>query len=235
MSRTFFRSLARDASERYPAHDRFARHFAYGKLTGDPVFEFLLARGMLGDRVPLLDVGCGQGLVAALLDAAHARYGRGDWPEAWPAPARPSAIRGIDLSAKDIERARAAVPAAEWIVGDMTSAPFGEPGTVVILDVLHYVEPALQDTVLRRVAESLAPGGAALVRVADANGSLRFRTTLFLDRLMCVVRGQPVTGMHCRPVTEWIAQFGREGLKAEPVPMSEGTPFANVLLVARAA
>jgi len=81
----------------------------------------------------------------------------------------------------------------------------------------------------------LADGGTALVRVADANGSLRFRTTLFLDRLMCVVRGQPVTGMHTRPLADWIGQLRQEGLEAEPVPMSEGTPFANVLLVARAA
>jgi len=235
VSRAFFKALARDAAQRYPAHDRFARHFAYGKLTGDPVFEFLLARGMIRDGVPLLDVGCGQGLVASLLSAAHQRYGRGDWPAGWPAPARPSAIRGVDLSAKDIARARAAVPTAEWIHGDMTEAPLDEAGTVVILDVLHYVARPVQDTVLHRVARVLADGGTALVRVADANGSLRFRTTLFLDRLMCVVRGQPVTGMHTRPLADWIGQLRQEGLEAEPVPMSEGTPFANVLLVARAA
>lgn len=235
MSRPFFRSLAREAARRYPAHDRFARHFAYGKLTGDPVFEFLLEQGLIGHGVPLLDVGCGQGLLAALLSAAHARYGRGDWPEKWPPPARPSAIRGIDLSAKDIERARAAVPTAQWTAGDMTTTDLGTAGTVVILDVLHYVERPLQDRVLAHVAKALSRDGTALVRVADANGSLRFRTTLFLDRLMCVVRGQPVTQMHCRPLAEWVAQLAQEGLQARPVPMSQGTPFANVLLVARAA
>jgi SAM-dependent methyltransferase len=234
VSGAFFKALARDAAQRYPAHDRFARHFAYGKLTGDPVFEFLLARGLIRDSVTLLDVGCGQGLVASLLSAAHQRFGRGDWPAAWPAPARPSAIRGVDLSAKDIERARAAVPSAEWVHGDMAEAPLGEAGTVVILDVLHYVERPLQDKVLHRVAQALESGGTALVRVADANGSLRFRTTLFLDRLMCVVRGQSVTGMHCRPLGEWIGQLRQEGLEAQPIPMSEGTPFANVLLVAKA-
>ena len=234
MSRAFFKTLAREAAQRYPAHDRFARHFAYGKLTGDPVFEFLLARGLIREGVRLLDVGCGQGLVAALLSAAHQRYGRGDWPAQWPAPARPSAIAGVDLSAKDIERARAAVPTAEWIHGDMTEAPLGQAGTIVMLDVLHYVERALQDKVLHRVAQALAAGGSALVRVADANGSMRFRTTLFLDRLMCVVRGQPVKGMHCRPLGEWIGQMRQEGLEAQPIPMSEGTPFANVLLVAKA-
>jgi hypothetical protein len=40
--------------------------------------------------------------------------------------------------------------------------------------------------------------------------------------------------MHCRPLGEWIGQLRQEGLEAQPIPMSEGTPFANVLLVAKA-
>ena len=71
MSGAFFRSLAREAAARYPANDRFARHFAYGKTTGDPVYEYILARGLVRDGATFLDVGCGQGLVASLLEAAR--------------------------------------------------------------------------------------------------------------------------------------------------------------------
>jgi len=233
VSREFFRSLAREAAARYPAADRFARHFAYGKTTGDPVYEYILAQALIGDGGVFLDVGCGQGLTAALLEVAHERHGRGDWPAAWPAPARPAAIRGIDLSGKDIARARAATPRHEWIVGDMCATSFGRARTILVLDVLHYVEDAKQDQVLDRIAQALEPGGQAIIRVADANGSLRYHVTLWADRLMCVVRGQRVHVMHTRPLGAWIEALARRGLAAEPVPMSEGTPFTNVLLRAR--
>jgi SAM-dependent methyltransferase len=234
VSREFFRSLARDAADRYPANDRFARHFAYGKTTGDPVYEYILAHGLVRDGASFLDVGCGQGLTAALLETARERHGRGDWPSAWPAPARPSTMRGIDLSEKDIRRAQAATPEHEWIVGDMCTAPFGTASTILVLDVLHYVEAAKQDQVLDRLAQALEPGGQAIVRVADANGSLGYHVTLWADRIMCVVRGQRVHAMHTRPLGAWIDALAKRGLVAEPVPMSEGTPFTNVLLRARA-
>jgi SAM-dependent methyltransferase len=234
VSGAFFKSLARDAASRYPARDRFARHFAYGKLTGDPVFEYLLSRGLIRDGVPLLDLGCGQGLLASLLDAARERHARADWPPDWPAPARPSHVRGIDMLGRDIERARAAWPPGEWIQGDIRNAPLGEAGTIVVLDVLHYLEKGDQDTVLGRMREALASGGVALVRVADGNGSLRFRTTIFLDQLMCIVRRQPLARLHTRPLTAWLETLRSLRFDPEPVPMSEGTPFANVLVRARA-
>ena len=39
MSADAFRALAKRAARRYPKSDRFARHFAYFKLTGDPAFR----------------------------------------------------------------------------------------------------------------------------------------------------------------------------------------------------
>jgi len=102
-----FRALARRAAARYPPRDRYARHFAYGKLTRDPVFEHLLECGWIPPDSRILDVGCGQGLVAALL-AAEGRHGR------WR-------YRGIDASARDIERARyAAGPAGDLVMGGCT-------------------------------------------------------------------------------------------------------------------
>jgi SAM-dependent methyltransferase len=234
VSGAFFRSLAREAAARYPARDRFARRFAYGKLTRDPVYEYLLSQGLVRDGVALLDVGCGQGLMAALLACARERHERGDWPAQWQAPAHPSVVRGIDMLHHDVERARAASPRDEWIEGDIRSAPFGAAGTVIVLDVLHYLGREDQDRVLARIRAALPADGRALVRVADANGSLRYRVTIALDRLMCVVRRQPVARMHTRPLAEWIATLRALGLEAEPVPMSEGTPFVNVLLLARA-
>lgn len=233
MSDAFFRALAREAAGRYDRRDRFARHFARGKLTGDPAFRALLCRGLIPHRARLLDLGCGQGLLAAILLTARASHARGQWPADWPAPPDPDEIRGIDLSRRDIDRAAAALPEARFECADIREARFGEADAVVILDVLHYLGADAQRGLLERAREALGGGGVLLLRVADADGSLRFRYTVFVDHAATFLRGRGYTRFHCRPVEEWRRLLESLGFRVQATPMSEGTSFANVLLVAR--
>jgi SAM-dependent methyltransferase len=234
VSERFFRALARRAAARYPARDRMARHFAYGKLTGDPVFLHLLAHGLVPPRARVLDLGCGQGVLAALLQAARERHAAGEWPAAWPPPPNPRRMRGIDLMAKDIERARAAsAEGSEWIRGDIRATEFGHADVVVILDVLHYIDPEAQQAVMGRVRDALGENGVALLRVGDASKSLRFRITLAVDRAVMRLRGHRLDRLYCKPAAQWRGELEALGFRVDAVPMSAGTPFANVLLVAR--
>ena len=220
MSGAFFRSLARDAAARYPERDRYARYFAYGKLTGDPVFEHLLTSRLIPVNARILDLGCGQGLLAALLAADG---GHGHWH-----------YRGIDRSGRDVERARAAAgPNAELVAGDIRRIDFGTADVVVLLDVLQYIDPPAQLDVLRRARAAIAPGGMLLMRVADASAGFRFRVTEALDLAVTRLRGNWVSRLNSLPLAERKEQLQREGFRVEAVPMSAGTPFANVLLVAR--
>lgn len=234
MSGAFFRVLARDAAARYPARDLYARRFGYGKLTGDPFFEHILSRGLVPPGATILDLGCGQGLLAALLASASARHALGDWPAGWaPAPLG-WRLRGIDLTARDIERARHAGGAnAEFVAGDVRAADFGPADVVVILDVLHYIDPPAQLDVLRRVRAALAGGGTLLMRVADASAGFRFRVTQAMDLAVSRMRGHRIDRLHSMPLTQRKEQLAHEGFRVDPIPMSAGTPFANVLLVAR--
>jgi len=233
VSAEFFRALARRAAARYGS-DRFARHFAYFKLTGDPAFRHLVESGLLAGRERLLDLGCGQGMLEALLAAAHEARER--WPQGWAPPPAPRAIEGIELDPLALQRARAAADGhARFVHGDIRTAAFGEADAIVILDVLHYIDRSAQERVLERACRSVAPGGILLLRVADARSTLRFRATIALDRLSLRLRGHRPGPYHCRPLAAWIARLEALGLAVEPRPMSAGTPFANVLLVARAA
>jgi SAM-dependent methyltransferase len=234
VSDAFFAALARQAASRYDRRDRFARHFARGKLTGDPAFRALLARGLIPQGARLLDLGCGQGLLAAILLAARASHARGQWPAGWPPPPNPRAIRGIDSSRRDVDRAAAALPEAQFDCADLRDAPFGEADAVVILDVLHYLGADAQRAVLERAGHALRGGGGVLLlRVADADGSLRFRYTVCIDHAATFLRGQGFARFHCRPVAEWTRLLESLGFRVEATPMSEGTAFANVLLAAR--
>lgn len=233
MSVHFFRTLAKQAAARYPARDRFARHFAFGKLTRDPVFHHLLAHGVVPPGARIVDLGCGQGVLASLLQAAGERHAAGDWPVEWPAPANPRGVRGIELMARDVERARRASPGGDWVCGDIRTSDFGAAEAVVILDVLHYIDYEAQAEVLKRVRAALADGGVLVLRVGDQSDSLRFRFTLAVDRAVMRLRGHRLPRLYCKPLVQWQRELTDLGFGVQARPMSAGTPFANVLLVAR--
>ncbi len=136
--------------------------------------------------------------------------------------------------AGDVERARRALgDCARFTCGDMRTTAFGEADAVVILDVLHYVDFAAQEDVLRRAREALRDGGVLLLRVGAKSESLRFRCTVWVDRVVMRLRGHRLARLWCRPIEEWARLVESLGFAVEPLPMSAGTPFANVLLVAR--
>jgi len=220
LSGTAFQRAAEAAAARYRAAGRFAWHFARGKLRGDPVFRHLLEAGLIADGAQLLDLGCGQGLLAALLRTAGAP--------------RPADYRGIELMDKDVIRARRALGADCGVVrGDIRTAMYGHADAVVVLDVLHYMSVADQDRVLARIRDALSPGGVLLLRVGDADGGLRFRVSNWVDWTVAFVRGHGATRFHCRSVAQWRRDLEALGFAGQATPMSRGTPFANVLLVAR--
>ena len=67
MTTIFRRALLDRATQPYRAAGHFAWHFARGKLKGDPAFFGLLEHGLIPDAGRLIDLGCGQGLLASWL------------------------------------------------------------------------------------------------------------------------------------------------------------------------
>jgi SAM-dependent methyltransferase len=211
------RQLLDAATARYRAAGRFAYYFARGKLAGDPAFGAIVHRSWIPPRSRVLDLGCGQGLLASLLLAADSRC----------------QVRGVELMPADAQRARTALQdAAEIVCGDIRHEDFGKADVAVILDVLHYIDYADQDQVLQRLRTALQPGGLLLLRVGDADGGLPFRLSNWVDRVVTGVRGHRLGRLYCRPLTQWRLALQSLGFLVEVIPLSHGTPFANVLLKA---
>lgn len=102
---------------------------------------------MISSGAEVLDLGCGCGVPETRMLAERFR------------------VTGVDISDVQIERARALVPDARFLRGDMTEVSFPREsfGGVVCLYALIHVPRDEQPGLLRKVHRWLAPGGLFLV------------------------------------------------------------------------
>jgi SAM-dependent methyltransferase len=127
------------------------------RIVGDPRREWedeLVA--LLEDGARVLELGCGSGS-----------------PETRRLAQR-FALTGVDISPRQVERAGAAIPEAEFIVADFTELdlPAGSFDAVVAFYVFNHVPRDLLAPVLARIHVWLVPGGWLLTAfgVSDMEG-----------------------------------------------------------------
>ena len=230
-----FRSIVAHAALRFLPAGRGAYYFSRTKLGGDPVFAALLRDGRIASRARIVDLGCGMGMLPALFAAVESSDAK-SWPENWAPPATDWTLYGFDLRSGAIAAGQRALAdlghRVQLAVDDVRTAPLPTSDVVVLLDVLHYIDAAAQQALLARVHSALAPGGSLLMRVADAAPTWRFRLTLAGDWCVLFARGSLWPRFCCRPLAEWTALLEAIGFTVHAQSMSEGTPFANVLLIA---
>ena len=71
-----------------------------------------------------------------------------------------------------------------------------------------------------------------LLRVGNAADRRRFLISQWVDTAVTRLRGHRVTPTFCRSLDEWRQLLESIGFRVTSLPMSQRTPFANVLLVA---
>ncbi len=191
------------------------------KLRSDPVYE-AVGRELAGSSLPVLDIGCGIGLLTHYL-----REGGHCVPMA-----------GFDNDVRKISSAQAMVHKARYgdvsfKVGDARSGLPGHEGHVVLVDMLQFIRPAEQTGLLRDCAARVAPGGKLIIRNCLRDDSQRFRLTVMGDWLAKVtlwMKHAPVaypSGAELRQALE------TAGLEVAIWPLWGSTPFNNHLIVAR--
>ena len=200
---------------------RIQRGYVRGKLASDPVYA-ATADALGGTDLPLLDIGCGIGLLGLYL------HMRGTLPR----------YVGLDHDERKITEGMAAVrragleQAMELRTADVSSLPDVQ-GHVALLDMLHYLPREMQASLLESAVRRLAPGGALVIRSVLRDGSWRFQATR-AEEVWLRVSGRIRGGAQHYPTeAELRAPLERAGLAVSTGPLFGRTPFNSYLLVAR--
>lgn len=205
---------------------RWHYHYSLAKLATDPLYRGVTA-SLAGRRAPILDLGCGIGLLAHALRAAGVN-----------AP-----YRGVDndVAKVDIARAaavRAGLPGISFETVDLGAGMPSHVGSCCLLDVLQFVPGDRLEAVLEAAAAAVAAGcgeaggdAALIIRTGLDDGSWRARVTRSVDSLSRGLRWMN-TGPKRYPTRALFdAVAARHGLEATCTPLFGRTPFNNHLVV----
>ena len=208
----------RDFARRFPSVQE--RWYVAAKLATDPLYPAV--HEVLRDTAqPLLDVGCGMGILAFYLRQ------RGWLP----------AITAVDFDARKIATASGLAAGfgrdLAFARGDAGEALPAHCGSVTLLDVLQYFPAATRDVVRRRCAARVAGDGVLVIRAGIRDDTLRFRFTHRVDQLASWMNWIQTPPVRYPRREELERVLGAEGLRGSFEPLWGRTPFNNWLGVFR--
>lgn len=199
---------------------RWLRHYTASKLRSDPVFAatYEIFRH---STEPILDVGSGVGLLGFYLRERGVAV----------------PIMGVDADVRKIRKARE-VATTRYRDMEFLDRDVREPlppfrGSVAVLDLVHYLEPARQHTLLKELAAFVSPGGVLVLRDCPRDGSTRYRLTHAGEIFAQAISWNLKTPLHF-PTRESInAAFPEEEFTRDERRSWGSTPFNNRLFVFR--
>lgn len=201
---------------------RWDYYYVRSKLASDPLYPGVL-QALRGSSAPVLDLGCGLGLLAHALhhDGQLLRY------------------HGVDNDAAKIRRARRAaaktgLSSARFEFVDLAHAMPTHQGSVAILDVLQYLTAPAQQRLLENVIAMLVPGARLVIRTGLVDGSGRGRISRITDHAAQLV-GWMQSAPRCYPDADRLrATLEGADLRVTFAPLYGRTPFNNWLVTAQA-
>ena len=171
---------------------RSVQGYARWKVQFDPIYGGVLD-ALRNVHTPILDVGCGLGLLAFYLREHGVT-----------AP-----VLGIDFDERKIAFAQEAASHyrdLEFRVGD-ARAPMPAGHNVVILDILHYFDAASQRTILENAARAVPSGGLVVIRQPVRDASWRYGFTKFVDAIGRAIRWMRAENLNYPTRDEVLAPF----------------------------
>jgi SAM-dependent methyltransferase len=200
--------------------NRYDYYYTLVKLRSDPLYPGALA-ALRGSTAPVLDLGCGLGLLA------HALRQDG---QAMP-------YRGVDVDARKLARGcriatEAGLQDVRFEVVDLALRLPSHSGSVAILDVLQYLSADAQRGLVGHAVSMLRPGARLVIRTGLGDDTRRGRTTRVTDHLANMIGWMQAVPRHYPTREGLCAQLDAAGLSPTFAPLYGDTPFNNWLIVA---
>ncbi|MEO6364820.1 MAG: class I SAM-dependent methyltransferase [Luteimonas sp.] len=199
---------------------RFHYHYAKAKLGSDPLYAGV-ADALRGSTAPLLDLGCGLGLLAHTLRAHGVVL----------------PYHGVDSDARKIALAQlaarnAGLDDARFDVIDLAETIPAHNGSVALLDVLQYLPGDAQRRTLDDATAMLTPGARLVIRTGLHDTSGRARFTHLMDRAGRMVGWMNTAPKRYPDADALRARLVAAGLGVSIEPWYGKTPFNNWRIVA---
>lgn len=200
---------------------KWHQHYVTSKLKTDPAYETTFKILNHSHKFPLLDLGCGIGLLEFYLRE-----------------------RGLDIPIvavdQDIEKVKTAFGIAEnhyqylrFEIGHAESQLPKFQGNVALLDLLQYCSEEDQQKILANSAEAVAPGGVLIIRSGLNDSSCRSKISKLADQFGHLVSWMKPSVQEF-PKEDFIDEIlVAKGLQGESQPLWGNTPFNNYLLTYR--
>lgn len=207
-------------ARRYDGH--LQRCHVRWKLRVDPAYA-ATAAAIAGIPLPLLDIGCGLGLLGQYLNA----------------PGHVQPYVGLDHDHRKIVAGkRAAHRGGLDAVVHLQHADADElpavQGHVALLDVLHYLDAERQHSLLQAAMEHLAPDGCLIIRSVLREPNWRFHATRVEEFFLRVSGWIPGGAQHYPTAAELRRPLEDAGLDVHIESLRGRTPYNSYLIVARA-
>nr|WP_255494739.1 class I SAM-dependent methyltransferase [Luteibacter sp. Sphag1AF] len=172
--------------------------------------------------MPLIDIGCGMGLLGHYLHAFDAL----------------DQYTGLDHDPAKIATGQAAAERAglgqrlNLQVADATT-PLAHQGHVALLDVLHYLPADRQASLLNYAVDHLAENGVLVLRNVIRDGSWRFRATVWEEWVIKASRWIPGGAQYFPSEQDIRSVLEARGLRVVFTPLFGRTPYNSYLMVAQ--
>lgn len=196
------------------------QHYYYvrSKLRTDPLYT-AIHHELNGSDLPLLDLGCGLGLLAYYLRTRGLAF----------------PIHSFDYDEVKIQCANQAIAPSgfsglSFAFHDARQGLPEHSGNVTILDILQFFTPEQQEILLKQAATCVLPGGKLVIRSGIRDESWRYRITVFGDLVAKATFWMKAAPTHYPTAEDFsriLSPFGNVSIS----PLWGGTPFNNHLIV----
>jgi 2-polyprenyl-3-methyl-5-hydroxy-6-metoxy-1,4-benzoquinol methylase len=199
---------------------RWLRNYVRGKLRRDRIYQ--AAYDLLRpSAAPILDVGCGVGLLAFYLRERACRQ----------------PVLGLDVDSRKI-RYGAKIAAHHYRDVDLRFHDVGKTipdfsGNVALFDVLHYLPPAKQTALLTHLADCLEPGGLLIIRDCPRETRPRYWITWLAEKFAQGISWNLDSALHFPSRARIDNVFAAAEFERESRPLWGASPFNNHIFIFR--